>query len=175
MKWRFAAFILPALLLLSAPLVASNMGVALRMQPTWYPQRLHFVSLPWLYTPATAEALCRDLGGSGHVSEILRWDETEGWWETYLCGSQFATPLRSSLTWVEVPMLSGWHSAWSLTEQEIPDPIRTVWRRPSFPVVNRHIFPVSAPQCSSPTDSREGTPRGGPRLTGRPAFPISFS
>jgi len=76
MRWRVAVLILPALFLLSAPLVASNMGVALRMQPTWYPQRLHFVSLPWLYIPATAEALCRDLGGSGHVSEILRWDET---------------------------------------------------------------------------------------------------
>ena len=87
MKWRSAAFILPALLLLSAPLPASNMGVALRMDLESYPQRLYFISLPWLYTPATVEALCQDLGGSGHVSEILRWDDTTSSFVEYQCGS----------------------------------------------------------------------------------------
>ena len=87
MKWRSATLILPALLLLSAPLVASNMGVALRMDLESYPQRLHFISLPWLYTPATADALCWDLGGTEDVSEILRWDDTTSSFVEYACGS----------------------------------------------------------------------------------------
>ncbi|MCD4748258.1 MAG: hypothetical protein K8R59_02690, partial [Thermoanaerobaculales bacterium] len=48
-------------IVVALPLSASNMGLALRMQLSSTPERLHFISLPYLYTPATAEALCQDL------------------------------------------------------------------------------------------------------------------
>jgi len=87
MKRRSAALIFTVFFLVTAPLFASNMGLALRMQLESSPQRLHFISLPYLYTPATAEALCSDLGGSGVVSSILRWDETTSSFIEYACGS----------------------------------------------------------------------------------------
>ena len=74
-------------LLVVLPLPASNMGLALRMQLDSTPQSLHFISLPYLYPPATAEALCQDLGGSGNVAGILRWDETSAAFVEYACGS----------------------------------------------------------------------------------------
>jgi len=61
MKWKSSALILPALVLFAAPLPASNMGLALRMQLDRTPQRLHFVSLPFFYIPATA--MCMEPGG----------------------------------------------------------------------------------------------------------------
>jgi hypothetical protein len=87
MKAGFVAAWLVAFLLLCGVASASNMGLALRMQLTSTPERLHFISLPYLYTPATAEALCQDLGGSGDVSGILRWDETSSTFVEYACGS----------------------------------------------------------------------------------------
>ena len=81
------AFVFFCALVLSIPASASNMGVALRMQLSWTPQQLHFISLPYLFTPATAEALCQDLGGSGHVSSILRWDDVTSTFVEYSCGS----------------------------------------------------------------------------------------
>ena len=74
-------------LLVVLPLSASNMGLALRMQLDSTSQPLHFISLPFLYTPATAEALCQDLGGSGNVAEILRWDGASSVFVEYACGS----------------------------------------------------------------------------------------
>jgi len=81
------AFVFFCALVLSIPASASNMGVALRMQLSWTPQQLHFISLPYLFTPATAEALCQDLGGSGNVAEILRWDDVTSTFVEYSCGS----------------------------------------------------------------------------------------
>ncbi|RLE28837.1 MAG: hypothetical protein DRJ61_15690 [Acidobacteria bacterium] len=74
-------------LLVVLPLPASNMGLALRMQLDSTPQPLHFISLPYLYTPATVEALCQDLGGSGKAAEILRWDDAISTFVEYSCGS----------------------------------------------------------------------------------------
>ncbi len=74
-------------IVVALPLPASNMGLALRMQLDSTSQPLHFISLPYLYTPATAEALCQDLGGSGCVSEILRWDDATSTFVEYSCGS----------------------------------------------------------------------------------------
>lgn len=79
-----AAFLVLAL---AFPVSASNMGVALRMQLTSTPEPLHFISLPYIYTPGTAEALCQDLGNSGGVSGILRWDDATSAFVEYSCGS----------------------------------------------------------------------------------------
>lgn len=90
MKPRSVLFVVPVLLVLSAPLAASNMGLALRVELTSTPQPLHFVSLPWLYDPGTAEALCQDLGAAGDVSGILRWDGGSSVFVEYSCGSGVA-------------------------------------------------------------------------------------
>ncbi len=87
MKPRSVLFVVPFLLLISVPLSASNMGVALRVQLTSTPAQLHFVSLPFLYDPGTAEALCQDLGAAGDVSGILRWDGASSVFAEYSCGS----------------------------------------------------------------------------------------
>jgi len=75
MKWKSSALILPALLLFAAPLPASNMGLALRIELWSTPEDLHVVSLPYLGAPTTAKAMCSNLGGKRHVSGILHRDE----------------------------------------------------------------------------------------------------
>ena len=73
---------------LALPAFASNMGLALRLELWSMPEDLHYISLPYLYTPASAEFLCRDLlSVNGHIDEILRWDDSTSTFVEYQCGS----------------------------------------------------------------------------------------
>lgn len=75
------------ILLLAASASASTMAFALRLQLAASGERLHFVALPYQYVPATAEALCTDLGGSATVAEVLRWDEGTSRFVVHPCGT----------------------------------------------------------------------------------------
>ena len=84
---RPALVTLAALLLIAAAASASNMAFALRMQLDSSGQGLHFVALPFEYTPATAEELCTDLGGAAVVANVQRWDEPTSKLVAHTCGS----------------------------------------------------------------------------------------
>jgi hypothetical protein len=72
---------------LAAPVAASNMAVALRVALDAQPRAFHLLSLPYLFEQTTAEGLCRELGGSGVVDAVLRWDDAASSWVAHGCGS----------------------------------------------------------------------------------------
>ncbi len=84
---RLTPILLAGLLLVAAATSASNMAFALRMQLDSNGQGLHFVALPFEYTPANAEELCTDLGGAAVVANVQRWDEPTSKLVAHTCGS----------------------------------------------------------------------------------------
>ena len=82
----FTVIVASAGLLLSGVATASNMGFALNLSlPVEGSPSRHWVSLPWVYAPTTAKALCADLGGSAKVASVWRWDETSSSFVSYAC------------------------------------------------------------------------------------------
>ena len=68
----------------------SNMGFAWQLSIAPQGQNLSFVSLPFVYSPTTAELLCQDLlvpGGSATVAAVWRWDEPTSTFVKHTCGS----------------------------------------------------------------------------------------
>ncbi len=85
MKLRIVMMVVA--LALAAPVAASNMAVALRVALDAQPRAFHLLSLPYLFEQTTAEGLCQELGGSGVVDAVLRWDDAASSWVTHGCGS----------------------------------------------------------------------------------------
>lgn len=89
-----------ALLLLPAAATASNMGFALQLNIAPAGTNLSFLSLPYLYNPTTAEALCQDLlvpGVPNTVASVRAWDDTSSTFLSHTCGSA-SNPNNFSLT-----------------------------------------------------------------------------
>lgn len=76
----------------TAPPILANMGATHWFRFDWTPSsaNLHWVSLPLLYSPTTAEGLCLDLGGATGITEVHRWDEATSRFVVHVCGG--ATP-----------------------------------------------------------------------------------
>lgn len=86
-RWVSGLTVLFPVLVASAAL-ASNMGFAWNLsRPVQGNPSRHWVSLPWVYAPATARALCDDLGGSAKVASVWRWDEASSTFISHACAS----------------------------------------------------------------------------------------
>jgi len=85
-RTAFATAAALAGLFLAGVATASNMGFALNLSlPVEGSPSRHWVSLPWVYAPTTAKALCADLGGSTKVASVWRWDEASSSFVSHAC------------------------------------------------------------------------------------------
>jgi hypothetical protein len=83
---RLSAVVLLALVPASTAR-ASNTAFALPVTFGGAVQVLSFLSVPYVYAPTTAEALCSDLGGAAKVASVLVWNEASSTFVTHTCGS----------------------------------------------------------------------------------------
>jgi hypothetical protein len=63
------------------------MGFAARLDLPFAAGAVHWVSLPTVYGPATAEELCQAVGGAAEVARVWRWDEPSSTLVPYACGT----------------------------------------------------------------------------------------